>query len=251
MDNKHNKDLTLPLMKLVEIHGAVKVQECLFNILLKVPAQPSDPLGAALALDTNTANVARAVHRIVRAMHDGECPRCHKLFDSRPMIGHAEIRVPSLYHRCPNCGFEITSREVEAAIKFFGPIMEKNLEVFEGWRTTIGVEAEEPDKPSRQTVTCHWCGETGVEVLCLGEEKFYDSHGHNKDKDRVCEWGVRLIPPFVFESGSGLVQEVIDEAAGPPRNVKCPVCDDRKYIQDGCFGSKPCPNCNAGLESLA
>jgi hypothetical protein len=29
---------------------------------------------------------ARALHRIVRAMHDGECPNCHSIHDAREML---------------------------------------------------------------------------------------------------------------------------------------------------------------------
>lgn len=68
----------------------------------------------------------RALHRIVRAMHDGECPKCHGLYPSMRQENGDEV--------CPNCKFTITKEEVDAAMMEFAEIMERNLEVFEGWR---------------------------------------------------------------------------------------------------------------------
>jgi predicted RNA-binding Zn-ribbon protein involved in translation (DUF1610 family) len=77
---------------------------------------------------------ARALHRVVRGMHDGECPRCHQLFDSRAMVSRL-LDEPDT--RCPNCGFAITHAEKQAAIRAFAPVMERNLAVFEEWRSRL------------------------------------------------------------------------------------------------------------------
>lgn len=77
--------------------------------------------------------VARSLHRVVRAMQDGECPKCHNLFDSR----HMRSGYPSDL-KCPGCGFLVTHDEAEDAIAAFAPVMEKNLEVFEAWRAGRG-----------------------------------------------------------------------------------------------------------------
>lgn len=116
---------------------------------------------------------ARALHRIVRAMHDGECPKCHTLSDSRRMLqydtpqvrcskcgktskenkqkycgdgsdkdnGHRWEPMPLpahnavlIAHVCPQCGFRITVEESSAALEEFRPFMERNLEIFEKWR---------------------------------------------------------------------------------------------------------------------
>lgn len=74
---------------------------------------------------------ARAVHRVVRALHDGECPKCHILHDSR-LTGSSS----GGNDYCPHCGFMISAEEKEAAMKLFAPIMEKNLEIFEKWRAS-------------------------------------------------------------------------------------------------------------------
>lgn len=82
---------------------------------------------------------ARALHRIVRAMNDGECPKCHALIEDYHMRKKAPIIASPKYTEtmiCPNCGFMITGEEAKAAIEAFAPIMERNLEIFEQWRKT-------------------------------------------------------------------------------------------------------------------
>lgn len=90
-----------------------------------------------LALDVDL-EVARAIHCVVRGFHDGECPKCHQLFNSKQMVWNWDrIGNPRSSHKCPNChcGFEISKEEMDAAIALFGPIMDRNLEVFEVWRS--------------------------------------------------------------------------------------------------------------------
>lgn len=92
-------------------------------------------------LDVIDFEIARSVHRIVRAMHDGECPKCHRLFQSKSVVVEMEFYSfasdPKEDERCPNCGFTITRSEIIAALEIFGPVMEKNLEVFEDWRRKL------------------------------------------------------------------------------------------------------------------
>jgi len=88
-------------------------------------------------LDIDDLEIARSLHRVVRAMHDGECPKCHALFESRSM------RLPRNIHDnplrfdliCPGCQFTVTAKEQDDVIKQFAPVMERNLEVFELWRS--------------------------------------------------------------------------------------------------------------------
>lgn len=78
--------------------------------------------------DTDSSERARALHRVVRAMHDGECPRCHLLTTSEAMA------LPSGNHVCPHCEFTISKGEAQAAMEEFAPHMTRNLAVFEEWR---------------------------------------------------------------------------------------------------------------------
>jgi hypothetical protein len=80
---------------------------------------------------------ARALHRVVRGMHDGECPSCHGLVESHNMRQPRRAddqQVGNFDLKCPGCGFTITAKEQDAAIRAFGPVMEKNLAIFQEWR---------------------------------------------------------------------------------------------------------------------
>ncbi len=82
-----------------------------------------------------TPERARALHRVVRAMHDGNCPKCGGLFDAQEMRD-ASPTMESGWG-CPMCGFTITESEAELAMRAFRPFMEANVTVFEEWRKSI------------------------------------------------------------------------------------------------------------------
>lgn len=80
---------------------------------------------------------ARALHRVVRAMNDGECPKCHILIEDYHMRKDSPLEMSPKHTQtmiCPRCGFTITGEEAEAAMQTFSPVMDRNLEVFEKWR---------------------------------------------------------------------------------------------------------------------
>ena len=91
---------------------------------------------------------ARALHRIVRAMHDGECPKCHTVHSAASMwkellIAGDYLRVPNCSGwQCDACGFYITEGEGEQVFKIFAPFMERNLAIFEKWRADRRVPGE-------------------------------------------------------------------------------------------------------------
>lgn len=78
-----------------------------------------------LALDSDQA---RALHRVVRAMHDGECPKCHAIHSSD------EMRCADGGWRCPSCRFFILKSEADAVLATFGEFMERSCAIFEEWR---------------------------------------------------------------------------------------------------------------------
>lgn len=89
-----------------------------------------------LALDVS-AEEARALHRVVRAMHDGHCPKCGYLGpadifwrDDKPPNTPADDG----YHECPICKFRVTEVEARLALAAFKPHLAKSVEVFERWR---------------------------------------------------------------------------------------------------------------------
>lgn len=106
---------------------------------------------AELALDVS-AEDARALHRVVRAMHDGHCPKCGHLGPSESFVGGVwrehggEILFKKPWgvswwlgdaHICPSCEFYILDETAEAALALFQPILHKSLEVFEHWRAAL------------------------------------------------------------------------------------------------------------------
>lgn len=84
-------------------------------------------LNLDVVIGPSKAERARAIHRVVRAMHDGHCPSCSNL-----SAAHRFIREDR--HECPSCGFSIFSREAKAALKEFKPYLEESLRIFEEWR---------------------------------------------------------------------------------------------------------------------
>lgn len=86
-----------------------------------------------LNLDVS-AEEARALHRIVRSMHDGHCPACS-------LIGPAEaFEGPLGSHICPGCEFSISGAEAGAALAAFRPYLQRSLAVFEKWRDVSSTE---------------------------------------------------------------------------------------------------------------
>lgn len=115
-------DTTLP----VQIKDTARNLEMLLE---REAAQRMRP-GQALALDVN-ADLARALHRVVRAMHDGNCPNCGALVPAEHMRDGAKLE-------CRACKFTITAEEQAAALAEFAPFMRKNVEVFNDWRRKRG-----------------------------------------------------------------------------------------------------------------
>lgn len=84
---------------------------------------------------------ARALHRLVRAMHDGHCPNCRTLTGANAMLKHEPLdpRAQGFAerrhgHQCPGCGFAITQEEEDAILEQFAPVYAENLKVLARWR---------------------------------------------------------------------------------------------------------------------
>jgi len=107
-----------------------------------------------LALDTNQSDVARALHRIVRSIHDGHCPSCSCVRPSE------DFRHGEHQWECPECHWHLTRAEAQAAVKVFQPFMKKSLDVFERWRC---------GRPMQDGDICPDCRQP-VEILGTTEE---------------------------------------------------------------------------------
>jgi Zn ribbon nucleic-acid-binding protein len=86
-------------------------------------------------LDVERGEQARALHRVVLAMHDGHCPRCGHLDDADKFI--VDRNTEAERHSCPRCGFHIFRHQAELALAEFRPYLNKSVEVFEAWRKSL------------------------------------------------------------------------------------------------------------------
>lgn len=82
-----------------------------------------------LALDTSVMDRARAMHRVWRALNDGDCPKCHS-FHAATAIYRDDVRI-----RCPSCGFSVTRDEIYQIEQMFAPAMNAAVDIFEAWRS--------------------------------------------------------------------------------------------------------------------
>jgi hypothetical protein len=117
-------------------HGYDLFEVIGFAELYKVLPHLSD-----LNLDVS-ADEARALHRVVRAMHDGHCPKCGYLgpaqyfwADEKP---HPSLPEDEGRHECPVCHFYVTETEARGALMAFKPYLNRSVEVFEEWRSKQG-----------------------------------------------------------------------------------------------------------------
>jgi len=88
-----------------------------------------------LALDVSLER-ARALHRVWRALNDGDCPKCHKYHPASEMIRYHKIVNDPTFKaiECPSCGFHVTENEIEAIEKMFAPAMDAAVAIFIEWR---------------------------------------------------------------------------------------------------------------------
>lgn len=91
------------------------------------------PTDEQLALDTDLQK-ARALHRVWRALNDGDCPKCHHA------VAATDIIRPNLkggvWLKCPNpdCGFQVMGEEITEIERMFAPAMDAAVSIFEQWR---------------------------------------------------------------------------------------------------------------------
>lgn len=77
---------------------------------------------------------ARALHRVWRALNDGDCPKCHKYHPATQMRRVLPYYPDAEVIGCPSCGFAVTQAEIEAIEEMFAPAMNAAVSIFEGWR---------------------------------------------------------------------------------------------------------------------
>jgi len=82
-----------------------------------------------LALDVSMERT-RALHRVWRALNDGDCPKCHTFHSA------TEINRSNWLIECPSCGFIVTRSEIEDIEMMFAPAMDAAVAIFEEWRAS-------------------------------------------------------------------------------------------------------------------
>ena len=93
-----------------------------------------------LALDVSLEK-ARALHRVWRALNDGDCPKCHHA------VAATDVIRPNLkggiWLKCPNpdCGFYVTGQEITEIELMFAPAMDAAVAIFERWRESRSADA--------------------------------------------------------------------------------------------------------------
>jgi len=93
---------------------------------LPIPPKVEKP---DLVLDVDLEE-ARAMHRVWRALNDGDCPNCHihtpadKMI--RPSDGGGVV--------CPKCAFAVDSEEIVELQRLFAPAMDAAMNIFRAWR---------------------------------------------------------------------------------------------------------------------
>lgn len=109
-----------------------------------------------IALDVSLEK-ARALHRVWRALNDGDCPRCHTFQPATEMLrSHRDLLGREIMDgvMCPACGFAVTTEEITAIETLFAPAMDAAVAIFEAWRRNRNPE---PFVPS-----CACCVEGGM-----------------------------------------------------------------------------------------
>ena len=80
-----------------------------------------------IALDVSLEK-ARALHRVWRALNDGDCPKCHTFHAATKIVRHEHGIA------CPTCCFCILRSEIEETEIMFAPAMDAAVAIFEDWR---------------------------------------------------------------------------------------------------------------------
>ena len=125
--------------------AADKAAELLKMISL-MPAPAASPIagpsGPPLSLDVSLEK-ARALHRVWRALNDGDCPNCHKFHAATEIVRSSDAIT------CPSCWFHVKKTEIEAIEKMFAPAMDAAVAIFNKWRDENNNKLESSDGVDR------------------------------------------------------------------------------------------------------
>lgn len=131
--------------------AAGKAAELLKMIsLLPVPPSPIQvAAGPPLALDISLEQ-ARALHRVWRALNDGDCPKCHKFHAATEIIRNWAAIT------CPSCWFHVKRAEIAAIEEMFAPAMDAAVAIFNQWRIDTRCDNCGGMRITKKTMEAHW-----------------------------------------------------------------------------------------------
>lgn len=148
--------------------------------------------------------LARSLHRSIRAMHDGNCPACGIIrpsteFEHWLMVGNEK----KLNHKCPQCGEYITWQDAEAGLAMFHKFMRRNWERFKKWvadRRNVNFESPQPTTLKYQEATHRIDVTMCVTDELIAEPKAFREWCHtelrHKLDDFLSERGQKEQPPY-------------------------------------------------------
>jgi hypothetical protein len=94
-------------------------------------------VAASLSLDVSLEK-ARALHRVWRALNDGDCPKCHAHVAATDVIRHSGLHIREIEFNqsieCPMCHFSVSGDEISDIEKMFAPAMDAAVKIFEDWQ---------------------------------------------------------------------------------------------------------------------
>lgn len=132
-NSKHRRITKQAILKFAQLHN--------FPLLKPFPDEESshtpttdNPSTPNLHLDVNLEK-ARALHRVWRALNDGECPACGILSFAEGVWRWTRGQHTHKYAlQCPHCYFYITWNEIDRMEKEFAPVMQAAMRIFDEWR---------------------------------------------------------------------------------------------------------------------
>lgn len=116
--------------------GPLETFACGLEETLQAASTP--PSQPPLALDVSLEK-ARALHRVWRALNDGDCPNCHKYHAATEILRSQENIT------CPSCWFHVKKTEIAAIEKMFAPAMNAAVAIFNQWRDENNNKQENMD----------------------------------------------------------------------------------------------------------
>lgn len=137
-NSKHRRITKQAILKFSQLHS--------FPLLKPFPDEATPPSDELCVSTVDTPNLhldvklekARALHRVWRALNDGECPACGVLSFAEGVWRWTRGQHTYKYAlQCPHCYFYITWNEIDRMSNEFAPVMQAAIRIFDEWRGEV------------------------------------------------------------------------------------------------------------------